>query len=438
MTSTKARQVLLLVWPLLTVGLAAGPAGAATIHVPSDVPTIQAAINLAAPGDDVLVAPGTYFEHDITMKGGVWLHSELGPDVTTVDAAGLGRGFNCLDITQRATIEGLTVVNGQAVVGGGMACIRSHVAIRRCIVLGCGAEGFGGGIYGEESRLSIDGSSIGGCQAGAGGGVYARPAMITIEDCRVIENAAYASGGGVFAGGPEVRIRTSVITSNDSGGAGGGIACVVCSSLSIVGSAISGNWAGEWGGGSGIHVAYATGEIAECTVVRNSGFGPEDPSIGFLEECQVDIMRTIIAFNRGSALSCDISQISLRCCDSHGNTGGDHLCGTDLGGNFSADPLFCDAANGDYTLDWASPCLPGNHPNGIDCGLIGALGAGCGTPPVTGACCLADDSCVVAEPQDCASQGGSYLGDGTDCEPNPCIPTASQKTTWGKIRAGYR
>ena len=43
-------------------------------------------------------------------------------------------------------------------------------------------------------------------------------------------------------------------------------------------------------------------------------------------------------------------------------------------GNFSADPLFCDAPHGDCTLDEASPCLdaPG-------CGLVGAQGRGCGT-----------------------------------------------------------
>ena len=65
----------------------------------------------------------------------------------------------------------------------------------------------------------------------------------------------------------------------------------------------------------------------------------------------------------------------------HGNAGGDWIGGIagqlGVSGNFSADPLFCDPDNGDFTLSSQSPCLPGNHPDGADCGLIGALGQGC-------------------------------------------------------------
>ncbi|MCP4573882.1 MAG: right-handed parallel beta-helix repeat-containing protein [bacterium] len=72
------------------------------------------------------------------------------------------------------------------------------------------------------------------------------------------------------------------------------------------------------------------------------------------------------------------------CTDIHGNAGGDwtgaiaSLFGTD--GNFSADPCFCDPDASNYTLCATSPCLPGNHPDGADCGIVGRYGQGCGTP----------------------------------------------------------
>ena len=44
---------------------------AATIHVPSQEPSIQAGLNAASAGDTVLVSCGTYYEHDIDMKPSV-------------------------------------------------------------------------------------------------------------------------------------------------------------------------------------------------------------------------------------------------------------------------------------------------------------------------------------------------------------------------------
>ncbi len=51
-----------------------------------------------------------------------------------------------------------------------------------------------------------------------------------------------------------------------------------------------------------------------------------------------------------------------------------------INGNFSLDPLFCDPDADDYTLATASSCLPGNHPDGVDCDTVGAFGEGCTGP----------------------------------------------------------
>ena len=43
------------------------------------------------------------------------------------------------------------------------------------------------------------------------------------------------------------------------------------------------------------------------------------------------------------------------------------------------------------------------------------------TPPVEGACCDGED-CTITTEEDCA---GTYQGDGTVCDPNPCIPACT-------------
>ena len=77
---------------------ASGATRAATLHVPGGHPTIAAAIQAAAPGDTVLVASGTYLEHDIHLASGVAVLGETGdPRDVTIDAEGKGRGFVSID-----------------------------------------------------------------------------------------------------------------------------------------------------------------------------------------------------------------------------------------------------------------------------------------------------------------------------------------------------
>ena len=44
-----------------------------------------------------------------------------------------------------------------------------------------------------------------------------------------------------------------------------------------------------------------------------------------------------------------------------------------------------------------------------------------GELPPTGACCLPNAECAVLTSTGCDAAGGSYRGDGTSCEPNPCV-----------------
>lgn len=371
---------------------------ARTWHVPTDAPTIQAGVDSASAGDDVLVAPGIYPEHDIVMKARIWLHTESGPGATMVDTEGLGRGFVCVGIDVETIIEGFTIANGFAdgyENGGGLSSVESRLILRDCRIETCRAN-VGGGIYLEASNAQLERCQIRDCLAQAGGGIWAYPATLSLTECVLLENITYVGAGGIYARETDLAVDRSIIFGNVAGFQfGGGILCVQCPQIMIRECLVAHNTSSEWSGASGIHIGHSFGQIRGCTVVGNRGWHPEDPAIAISESAEVEIARTIIAFNQGSALECEDSQVAVHCSDSYGNTYGDELCGDDLGGNISADPLFCDQELGDYTLDTNSPCLPGNHPDGSDCGLIGALEEGCGA-------------------------------------------TSVQEATWGRIKAGYR
>jgi hypothetical protein len=55
-------------------------------------------------------------------------------------------------------------------------------------------------------------------------------------------------------------------------------------------------------------------------------------------------------------------------------------------------------------------------------------------PDPLGACCVATGGCTITTQADCA---GSWQGPGTDCDPNPC-PTPVEESSWGQIKATYR
>ena len=76
----------------LTLGLAipiSPPAEASSriIHVPSNYPTIQAAVNAASPGDTIIVRDGTYTENVDVNKDHLTIQSQNGAEKTIVQAA---------------------------------------------------------------------------------------------------------------------------------------------------------------------------------------------------------------------------------------------------------------------------------------------------------------------------------------------------------------
>ena len=90
-------------------------AAEATIIYVSAGQSIQAAIEAATNGDEIVVAPGTYNEAINFLTRAVWLHSSGGPSVTTINGTGHYHVVQCILGEGPDTIlEGFTIRGGNA------------------------------------------------------------------------------------------------------------------------------------------------------------------------------------------------------------------------------------------------------------------------------------------------------------------------------------
>jgi hypothetical protein len=318
-----------------------------------DALTIHAGLDSSRAGDTVLVVCGTYYENGVDPKSGVALISETGdPDCVTIDAQWRSEAIIAVACDQPTVIAGFTLTHGRPsgnwpTNGGGIDCMNSaSLKVENCVFVDNVAD--------------------------YGGGICAIASSVSIIDCVFLKNRGL-SGGGLFNDSP-------VVVSG----------CVFDSNLAYNGGAI------KCGPGGGL-------AMSNCTLFNNVGYD-QGSGVHLVQLAHpVSITNTIIAGgSSGEGIWWDGRRtVETSCCDIWGNAGGDWVgpLANRLGvnGNFSADPRFCDPMTGNLRLGTCSPCLPGHHPAGYDCGgVIGAFGPEC------------------------------------DCG------TATQPTTWGAIKTIYR
>ena len=112
---------------------------AEVIHVPAEQPTIQAAIEIAADGDTILVAPGTYVaegkaEEVVNLLGkSIRLESTDGPQATIIDGENRSRGLLCNSGEGLETVVvGFTFTNCRKADGAGANFSDASPLIRNC------------------------------------------------------------------------------------------------------------------------------------------------------------------------------------------------------------------------------------------------------------------------------------------------------------------
>ncbi|MBM4117423.1 hypothetical protein FJ251_06705 [bacterium] len=391
---------------------------AAVVRVPADAQSIHAGVAAAQAGDTVLIAPGTYYEHDIELKDGITVLGEgRNEPAVTIDAVGLGRIMNAHNPTVKpmhAHIEGITFRNGFASTGGGIAASGSdfgfELEIVSCAFVANIAQR-GGGLYVQAGNGSLIDCRFDGNTAVHGGGLACADACMTNVKavsalrCEFVGNAATMAGGAVDVGMHSLHMTDCILEDNQAqmGGA------VHSSNYNSAGCRLQGcvfarNIATEGGAfhsmedvlfianclftenrakvGGAAWISYPRDAvIRSCTFARNAA--PKASGICFSEVPLLSLEQSILADGAdGNAIACiwNGELLELTCCDVYGNEGGDWVgCIADqlgVSGNISLDPRFCLGQNpsSPYSLQAGSPCAEGNDG---ECGQIGALGVGC-------------------------------------------------------------
>lgn len=231
--------------------------------------------------------------------------------------------------------------------------------------------------------------------AGSGGAFMATASTLTVNNCLIQGNRSSGAGGGFYLTETTAVITNTQIvgnkTSHSSNASGGGLMVEFLSDVTLEDCLVARDSVmatDEFSDGGGIRASFAARLVLRrCTVAQNHAAGGVGGGVSLytLDVMNATIEKCIIAFSSaGRGLRCDdqggLMNLVVSCTDIFGNAGGNALCGTDGGNNFSMNPLFCDAASGNYYLQAASPCLPGQHPNGAGVcngSRLGCYGGGC-------------------------------------------------------------
>ena len=201
-------------------------------------------------------------------------------------------------------------------------------------------------VDGEDEEATVRGFTVRNGQ-GSGGGIRCVNSWPTIIDCVFTDNDGENYGGAVYCNN---AMSPSPSFSH----------CVFANSVAAV-------------QGGGVLMDFSDAAFENCTFAGNGS--NEGGGIHCGTGSHPTFQRCIIAHGTdGGAVHCPGTSVpSFTNCCVFGNAGGDELCG-DYFDNLHADPRFCSAGTGDYSLRDDSPCLPANNEWGI---LIGALEQGC-------------------------------------------------------------
>ena len=311
---------------------------------------------------------------------------------------------NCKIINNQSSETGDPLWNG----GGGIYCDNSNPVFENCEISQNVSSRYGGGLYFTNECNAIFRACV--IQDNYATGIYG--GVLTMIDCDVLDH----TGSGIDCYGADItncrvmrnekgihtsygatNITETLFKNNTSygyrcEGAPGSVPTISIDNCRFMDNSAIGlesyfasltvySSLFAYNGSSAIHLGYCgNANFNECTIANNIH---DEMSRGGsaieLTFSSMNLQNSIVAFNMGfEPAACADSYISAECCDVYGNTAGDWVgCLADnegINSNFSSDPQFCDAEQGDYHLQETSPCIMSK---GVCAAVLGALEPGC-------------------------------------------------------------
>ncbi len=302
--------------------------------------TIQAAVDAADAGDEIVVTNGIYatggravvgtMTNRVAVDKPLTVRSVNGPAVTVIQGyqvpgASVGDGaIRCAYLTNGAALSGFTLANGatriwgldleREATGGGLWCESGGAVASNCVITG-NAACYGG--------------------AGANGG--------TLIHCTIQGNTVKSLGGGWgpldppgYGGGARAAsLYGCILTGNTALVGAGADRCGLANCL------LTANVAANHGGG-----AWAS-SLINCTVTSNSAI---NYGAGGASECNV--INSILYYNNGPS---NVNYFS--CFMGYSCTTPDPGASFGLGHNITSAPRFVNQAGGNLRLQASSPCI---------------------------------------------------------------------------------
>lgn len=253
--STPVSPVVTTTYTLIATNSAGSVTATATVNVGQALPpvhnltkntyynTIQAALDDADSDNTIEVADGTYDETiDFPSGKKVILQSVNGPSSTTI------RGdINSFTVTlgnslPGTTIEGFTITHAVGLSGSGIFNDVGNLTIYNCTVSNntAYAYAYGGGIHNSGTLTITGASTVSGNTADQGGGIENSGTLTITSASTVSGNTADWGGGGIYIiYNLSLTITASTISDNSAYSNGGGIYINVSSFITTIGGSSS-------------------------------------------------------------------------------------------------------------------------------------------------------------------------------------------------------